>query len=248
MIQEYTVTKENGQNIRGCIYLPAGNEKHPLVIFSHGFGGNYRFLWHHGKDIMNAGIACMFFDFCGGGPDSNSDGKMEEMTVLSERDDLKAVFDYALTLDGIDKDNIFLMGESQGGFVSTLTAREIEDKIKGLILWYPAFVIPEGARKRCPDGVPVDSEVFGMKIGAIYNKTAMEIDIYEGMDNFSKPVLIIHGDKDPVVPISYSEKAKNLYPDCKYIVIEGAGHGFDGADSDRARNESISFMKEILAR
>ena len=68
MIQEMTFRKENGMKIKGRLYLPDERRgKLPLVIFSHGFGGNFRELEHHGAGFAEAGICCLFFDFCGGG-------------------------------------------------------------------------------------------------------------------------------------------------------------------------------------
>ena len=80
--REITFTKKGGKKIRGRIYLPENRDrKLPIVIFCHGFGSNFRELMHHGDGFAEAGICCLFFDFCGGGPESVSDGSMEEMTV-----------------------------------------------------------------------------------------------------------------------------------------------------------------------
>lgn len=60
---------------------------------------------------------------------------------MTEVADLNAVVDMIKTLDFVDTDNIFLLGRSQGGFVSALTAAQREDDIQGMVLFYPAFVI-----------------------------------------------------------------------------------------------------------
>ena len=41
----------------------------------------------------------------------------------------------------MDEENIFLMGTSQGGAVSAITAAANKEEIKGAILLYPAFVL-----------------------------------------------------------------------------------------------------------
>ena len=61
--------------------------------------------------------------------------------------------------------------------------------------------------------------------------------------DFGKPVLLIHGDRDPVVPIEYSREAAANYGYATLKEIRGAGHGFEGQDSDHAREMSISFVK-----
>ena len=47
-----------------------------------------------------------------------------------------------------------------------------------------------------------------------------EIAAYPG------PVLIIHGTKDAIVPLEYSQRAQQAYPNGQLCVIEGGGHGF----------------------
>ena len=53
---ELEVKKENGQFIRGLIYRPDAEGSFPTVIFSHGFGSNYRELMHHGNGYAENGI------------------------------------------------------------------------------------------------------------------------------------------------------------------------------------------------
>ena len=236
------ITKENGYRIVMKEYLPGENPgRCPVVIFSHGFGGNLREIEHHGPGFADAGIACIFFDFCGGGADSQSDGSMNEMTVLTEADDLTAVIKAVRKLDYADPDRIFLAGESMGGFVSAYVASQMPEDIKGLVLWYPAFIIPEDARMRYEAG---KTTALGLPIGPDYSKTAMNIDIYNVISRYTNPVKIIHGDEDTIVPLRYSEEALRVYEQASLEVIKGAGHGFNGADSLRAEKLSVEFVKD----
>jgi pimeloyl-ACP methyl ester carboxylesterase len=235
------VVKNNGKTIRGLIFRPdTTEEKYPVAIFAHGFGSNYHELMHHGAGYAESGIVCVFFDFCGGGEESTSDGTMLEMTVLTEAEDLEDVMDTVLDLPYVNKDALYLQGESQGGFVSALVGDRRKEDIKGLILWYPAFVIPDDSKKRIKIG---SNNVFGHEISPDYDTAAMDIDVNNLQRNFGKPVLLIHGDKDDVVPIEYSRTAAANYGYATLKEIIGAGHGFDGQDSDDAREMSISFIK-----
>ena len=165
MKQEMTFIKKNGMKIQGLMYLPEKRgEKLPAVIFSHGFGSNFRELMHHGEGYAKSGICCLFFDFCGGGLQSLSDGVMPEMTLRSECEDLQTVLSCVKELDYVDPERIFLQGESMGGLVSALTAAKYTKDIRALILWYPAFCIPEDARIRLEKG---EREVFGVIVSAV---------------------------------------------------------------------------------
>ncbi len=244
-IKEITFAKKNGDIIRGRIYLPEKKgQKLPTAIFCHGFGGNYRELMHHGEGFAEAGICCLFFDFCGGGPQSLSDGTMENMTVATECEDLRTVIAGVKELDYVDPARLFLQGESMGGLVCALVAAECGMTVRALVLWYPAFVIPEDAGKRYEAG---QREVFGQPMGEAFDREAREIDVYGTIPAYRGPVLMIHGDQDTIVPISYSERALSAYGDARLIVIPGAGHGYDGADSVAAREHSIAFIRERKA-
>lgn len=246
--KEFVIEKQNGQKIAGKAYIPDDLNvylnKYPALIFSHGFNGNFKGLMHHGNGYAEQGIICVFFDFCGGGIESLSDGKLNEMTVFSEIEDLNTVIDYVKKLEYVDADNLFLQGESMGGFVSAYVAAHRLSDVKGLVLWYPAFVIPEDSKRRYKEG---NSTCFGLELSPDFNKIAMNIDIYLEISSYKNPVIIIHGNMDEIVPISYSEKAIETYSNSKVVVIDGAGHGFNGADSVKAREETIKFVKHILA-
>jgi dienelactone hydrolase len=238
--EELEVKKESGHVIRGLIFRPDSDGKFPTVIFSHGFGGNYRGLAQHGDDFAKSGIVCVFFDFCGGGMESSSDGNMSEMTVMTEANDLVAVMESINCLSYVEPESIYLLGESQGGFVSAIVGRAYRENVKGLILWYPAFVIPDDARKRLESGI--DSH-FGLKLSEDYDKVAQDIDVQELQLGFGKPVLILHGNKDDAVPIEYSRTAAANYSYATLKEIKGAGHGFNDKDGEFARSASIDFVR-----
>lgn len=252
--QDLTLINSSNKKIVGKIFIPnecvgtdnthTSTKKYPTVICSHGFNSCFNDLIHHGPGYAEAGIVCVFFDFCGGGERTLSDGTLEDMTVLTETEDLLTVINNIKDLDYIDANNIFLLGESQGGFVSVcLAAQQID--IAGLILWYPAFVIPEDSKKRYANN---DNTCFGLKLSPDYNLTAKDIDIEKIMQAYSGPVQLIHGDQDQLVPLEYSKKAYTTYQDACLEIIPDAGHGFDGEDSRHAREVSIDFINRNLIK
>ncbi len=241
--EKFETTRKDGKVIRGLIFRPDMEDKCPVVIFSHGFGSNYHELMHHGKGFADMGIACLFYDFCGGGIASESDGNMQEMTVLTEAEDLETVINATVRLDYVDEHNMFLVGESQGGMVSAYVARKKGTKTKAMVLWYPAFVIPDDSKKRIEEG---RNDVFGVNLSPDFNETAIKIDVSELQKGYDGPVLIIHGDKDPVVPLRYSERAAETYPNAQLKIIVGAGHGYDGKESIAAREMTLDFIKRNI--
>ncbi len=243
--EEMFFIKSDGAKIAAKAYIADVDGKNPTVIFSHGFSANYRLLEHHGPTFANAGVNCVFFDFCGGGPETYSDKTMKDMTLLTEIDDLMQVVGKVRALDYVDANSLFLMGESQGGYVSSYVAAQIPDSVRGLVLWYPAYVIPDDSKIRIKNN---ETTVFGLEISPEYDKVAVSIDIFGEIKKYKGPVQIIHGNRDEIVPISYSKKALEVYDDACLYVIDGAGHGFDGEDSKLAGKISADFVSKGIRR
>ena len=86
-------------------------------------------------------------------------------------------------------------------------------------------------------------DVFGLHISDEFDRAAANIDPVSIQESFDKPVLIIHGDKDDIVPIEYSKQAVDAYDHAILHGIPGAGHGFCGDERIVARTASISFIK-----
>ena len=69
-----------------------------------------------------------------------------------------------------------------------------------------------------------------MSMSEKYINSIKDFDVWSHIGKFSKPVCIIHGTADMIVPISNSEKAVGLYPSATLNKIEGANHGFNAAN------------------
>ena len=247
--EEKTFYREDNKKICGELYIPNNSyDEFPLVVLSHGFGSNMDSLRTLGQSICKIGFASFIYDFIGGGTNIKSDGVMTEMSVLTEVNDLNTVLDELKEDERINKDNIFLLGQSQGGFVSTYVAGTRDD-IKGLVDYYPAFCIRDDAEKAYPNpnDVPDTYNVLGFAtVGKIYYMDAVSFDIYEIMEDITCNTLLMHGTTDNVVPISYSERASTTIPNCEYIVYEGQGHGFNGTADKDSETRTINFLKENL--
>lgn len=241
-------TKNGSKRIYGVLYKPTTEKAYyPTIIMSHGFGGNHLNNHFYARQMAKRGYLVYAYDFCGGGHVSLSDGKMTEMSVLTEADDLEHVFNQIAKLPNVDTKHIFLMGESQGGFVSAYTAAKLGyPKVKALVLFYPAFVLQDDARKQFPDGnIPDTYQIQGRTVGGIYAKDALSFDIYDVIGNYKGDVLIIHGDQDQIVPLSYAQRAQKTYEHAQLIVEPGAGHGFY---TEPTRTNASNSMGDFLDR
>ena len=87
---------------------------------------------------------------------------------------------------------------------------------------------------------------MGITLGGIYNRDAMSFDIYDIIRNYPGKVLILHGTADSIAPISYSERAAEVFPDAELVSYKGANHGFMGQDETDSENRSVAFVRKIV--
>ena len=237
--------KRGNNNIYGVAYVPQGStEKKPAVIYAHGFGGDYENGAFYARTLAQKGYVVYCFDFCGGGG-SRSDGSALDMSIFTEQKDLEAVLQMLKKQSFVDAEQIFLLGASQGGVVSAITAAEHTDEIRGLILLYPAFVLIDDAKERFArvDEIPEKYFHMWMTVGKTYFENLLDYDVYEKIRAYQKDVLLIHGDADGIVPLSYSEKAVGVYQSAELKVIPGAGHGFYGQEGDTAAAWMLDYLE-----
>ena len=235
--------QRNGMKISGELFIPDRAFPVPLVILSHGFGGNRGGIKGYAESFAERGIAAYIFEFIGGGEHIKSDGKMTEMSVLTEAEDLIVIFDNLKTDARFKAEQIFLFGESQGGFVSTYVAAKRPADVAGLILLYPAFVLHDYVRR---ERIPDTMKLLGKTVGRIYNKDALSFDIYTLMPKYSGKTLIIHGSADSLVPLSYSERAVKTFPDAKLITLDGEKHVFYENAMRKAAENAVQFVQSII--
>ncbi len=212
--------------IYGELYEPAGAYD-TICIFAPGLNADGSEFSHYADAFTAAGIAFFPFDFYGGSMHTKSGGDMKAMSVFSEQADLQEVLDHFCGY------RIFLASESMGSFVSLLAHSK---DICGMIFWYPAFDLiraKERALKVMPD----------VTLSAFFDEAVRQADILSRIEETRCPVLILQGDRDPIVPLADTEAYGQAFADARLCVIRGAGHGFEDVQCDEAVQRTLSFIR-----
>ena len=238
--------ESGGHTLYGELMLPKNcSKKLPTIICSHGFNGSYRYYRGSvGMCLAMSGFAVYCFDFYGGSVHGKSGGKMTEMSVFTERDQLNDVITKIKTLDFVDLDHLFLWGESQGGFVTAITAAQHNEDVKAVVLFYPAFCARDDIQKRYRslDEMPEIVDIMGKKVGKVYYEKLFDFDAYSEAAKYTGPVLIVHGDADRTVNVSYGKVAAESYQNARFEVLPGEDHGFSGKGKLRAAKLVYDFF------
>ncbi|MCL2003081.1 MAG: alpha/beta hydrolase [Oscillospiraceae bacterium] len=217
--------------LRGTAHIPDTHKgKYPFVIMYHGFTGDktevHWMFTRLSRELEKLEIGSIRFDFSGSG---ESDGFFYNTTIASELREALSIYRFALALDYVDADRLFMLGMSVGGLIAGLTAPKAE-KLKGLILWAPGGNILEyviNMRKREPADRAGRIDMGGFLLSPDFERCLYDIDIYQTASAFQGNVLIVHGDGDETVPFDIGLRYKKIYGErAELLNIEGANHGF----------------------
>lgn len=240
--------KDGNDTIYGIMHKPEGNGPFPVVIMSHGYNGSCVDYENEAQLFAENGIAAYHYDFCGGSLRSKSTGRSLDMTLFTEEQNLLAVFDYVAGLEYIDDNKMFLMGQSMGGCVSTLAAQKLGNRVKRMLLYYPAYCVPDDFRGHFNtiQDIPEEFDLWGLKLGKDFSLSIRDFQIFDNIGKYEGKTLIIHGREDAVVNLTYAENAVKAMKNAELIVYEGEGHGFSPLYAAKAAKTFLEFTLEGL--
>lgn len=233
-------------------------QKCPMVILMHGIFSSKSItpMPAIANALSKKGIASIRFNF---GGHWSSEGEMVRMTIENEIQDALAMWEYARSLPYVTK--IGLLGHSQGGVVASMTAGRISSTTQtghpsGLVLIAPASVLKNAClngkllgAEFDPVNLPEYTKCFGiMKVGKEYLQSTQQLDIYGTAEAYKGPVMIIHGEKDSLVPMWCSEDYKKIYGEnAELIVVEGENHRIS-RKTKKVAEMVASFFENIFRK
>ena len=251
MVHEERVEFDNGNGAKLVGVLSMPSEHAPIVIFCHGLGsskdsGTYRGLQHG----LNAfGIGTLRFDSYGHG---ESDGKFEHFTITEGIRDVEQAHHYLRNRYPHAK--IGLTGSSIGGAAVYYAAPNLD--ITGVAPMCPALDSQKVWKKRAGATKMKEWEKKGSITYTTYagQKQTLAYQYYEDAGDYDPekvkitvPVLIVHGDKDQIVPYADSQKISKSKGHT-LIKIKGADHNFTGdGQQDKRIHAVIDFFVELFS-
>ena len=240
------------------ITLPEGfdttKDHCPMVILMHGIfsSKDYGPMPQLAKGLAQAGIASIRFDFNGHG---KSDGRKQDMTIEKEIADAKAVWNYVQGLPYVS--SVGLLGHSQGGVIASMTAGRLATESTvptGVVLIAPGSVIKEACQGGKffnatfdPKNPPEYIRCWGIyKLGREYLVTTQQLDIFGTSAAYDGPVLLLHGDRDGIVPMWCSEQYLEAYgANATLKVVEGENHTITRRRK-QVIGETVEFFKKVF--
>jgi putative redox protein len=232
-----------GETLAGTLHLPDKSSDHGIVL-GHCFTctRHTSILRRIAKDLSNAGFIVLRFDFSGNG---QSQGEFTESTYSKQVTEMETAVD-VIASHGATR--IGMAGHSMGGSISFLTAAQ-NDNVKAV----------------CTIG----SRITGLKVTGFLSRTQREIlektgevtftsrgrflkitdefftdgdrcDLPQLLQSFDKPLLMVHGDQDEIIPVREAHKAREMSNGVARLeVIAGADHMFSREEDRQAVSQLV---------
>jgi dipeptidyl aminopeptidase/acylaminoacyl peptidase len=242
----------DGTRIPGYLTMPSGKgaKKLPMIVMPHGGPELRDYVTYDewAQMLANAGYAVLQPNFRGSG------GYGRAFTAAGNRQWGRLMQDditdgvKALIADGTaDPNRICIVGASYGGYAALAGGAFTPDLYKCVVSIAGIGDLPEFVTDRGRE-FTTDSWSYKIWVERIGDPRADSTSMKAASpsfnaDKFKAPVLLIHGDKDEIVPIEQSRRMDKALRDAgksvEFITIEDEGHHFAAEESD------IRVMKEI---
>lgn len=203
---------------------PNNTGKNPTILAIHGWMSQMAHYPERVASEIEMGYMAVLFDMRGHG---QTGGELGKRTLHDHLDDCLAAYDYMMSLDNVDPNNISVFGSSYGGYMASLLSAK--RKVHHLVLNVPALY---------PDAIFDLPKLQRSKQTTEYRKRVLQPPdniALQAIHDFDGDLLLIEAEKDeqihPQVMKNFRTAAKEGYD---YALIEGADHSMKNPGANEA--------------
>ena len=242
--EEVSVGGRTGTAIAGRFYP---GKSRATIVLVHGYGGNQDEMLPTASALHDAGFSVFSFDARGSGRSTG------EITFgAREQADLESVVDYLTTRPDVDAERIGALAFSMGAAATIMAAAE-DKRIKAVVEDSGWADVHHWLRPKLRDMfVHPRARFTPLSMKLIELRTGIDFDRLKPGEVVGRlaprPLLIIHGERDDVVPPSDADELFAAAKEPKELWrVDGAAHGDTlrpgGATSS---GRVVAFFKKAL--
>jgi acetyl esterase/lipase len=260
-IKDVTYATVNGRALALDLYMPAGVEHPPLLVWIHGGA------WREGSksdarlEFVEHGIATAAVDYR-----LSTEARFPGMVY-----DIKAAIRFlrAHAADyGYRADRIAIAGDSAGGHLAALVgvtngdaslegtegdARNASSKVDAIVDYYGASDLTTILDQSTPHGLSVREPALKLLLGALPTDVpdlAKQASVVTHVDASDPPLLLFHGDRDPQMPVNQALELDGAYEalglPVDLVIVHGAAHGGDVFYRGENLDHALSFLGRTI--
>jgi len=253
----------DGKSLALDLYLPTGVQAPPLLVWVHGGA------WTTGSKasvppvFLANGFAVASVDF----------RQSTEARFPAQVHDIKAAIRYLRAnapAYGYRADKIAIAGDSSGGHLAALVGvtndhRELEgtvgdnpkqsSSIQAIVSYYGASDLRTILAQSTPFGLNMRRPALERLLGALPDQVpelAALASPVSHVDAQDPPLMLLHGDQDPQMPINQAHELQGAYEklglDVTFVVVHGAGHGGAVFYSPSSLKPVLEFLTRVVSR
>lgn len=185
-IESVKFKSNNGNFLVGWMLKSENSSPEITLLHFHGNAGSI--IDHHRAlvPLLDNGFQVFAFDYSGFG---FSEGEATRKNVLM---DGNSALKYLVSRPDIKNTNLVIYGQSLGGHLAAVVGEQNQDLVDGIVI--------EGAFSSHKD--------IGKETAGFFGKWLIkeQYSALESIQNFHKPVLVIHSSEDDVIPIALGRK------------------------------------------
>lgn len=211
-----------GQRLAGTLHLPERGNGYGVVI-AHCFtcSRHISILTRVCNDLAQEGFIALRFDFSGNG---QSEGDFTDTTYTRHVSEVKSAA-ALLRLRGAQR--VFLAGHSMGATIALIAGSQMPEVpaiccIGGRLSRIDTPLVLNEAQRRqiVVDGTfSFVSRNRKLRLKAAFFEDAARYNLPEILKNLSRPILVLHGASDEIIPVKEAEKAFDLNPEMVELAV-----------------------------
>jgi uncharacterized protein len=228
--EDVWITTKDSVRLHAWFFKSDRGPSTATVIYFHGNGGNITNVAWVAESLAGRGFDTLLVDYRGYG---QSEGEPRDEQGLYIDGD--AALAYLITQRGLDPSRVVLYGQSLGTVVATDLA--VRHRCGALIL-----------ESGFSSAASVASHALPWLPRWLHFIARNRFESAQKLKRISVPVLIVHGDPDPVLP---TEEAHTLFAAAndpkKLLIFPGAGHNVFGSLGDSYLDQVEQFIRQAVA-
>jgi acetyl esterase/lipase len=251
----------DGKKLGLDVHLPADVANPALVVWVHGGAWNAGSKAQYPKELVASGFAVASVDF----------RQASEAPFPANVHDIKAAIRFLRAKAaqyGYRGERIAVAGASSGGHLAALVGvtnghADLEGKVgdqpgasssvQAVVSYFGASNLTTILAQSTPFGLNVRKPALERLLGALPESTPELAKLASPVfhvDRNDPPLLLLHGDQDPQMPINQSHELQGAYEklglEVELDVLHGVAHGGDAFFSAEHLQRAVEFLRRVL--